>query len=230
MNARDFHDEIVEPTLKEFDDDFSSRQRAFLAVAVVDSLVAHIWAEAKQANIDPFGLLGGRYVRRTRNSNGKVFEKDTDISDFDETSDQDVVFKTEAPLNQQNDSYFRQRIAGESGAYRIIRDLAKANKHAELIKHAPLVSSSDQAISKPTGYGVGRYGIGRFGGVCQMMIQLNTIRKNPATGKEEREEIYFEHVLHEAYSMVTDILGVLDQRLGREPREYKWHTANEQES
>ncbi|MDX8437098.1 hypothetical protein RFN25_27095 [Mesorhizobium abyssinicae] len=62
MNARDFHDEIVEPTLKEFDADFGSRRCAFLAVAVVDSLVAHIYAEATQNNIDPFDFLGGRYV------------------------------------------------------------------------------------------------------------------------------------------------------------------------
>jgi hypothetical protein len=230
MNARDFHDEIVEPTLKEFDADFSSRRRAFLAVAVVDSLVAHIYAEAKRNAIDPFDLLGGRYVRRIQNAKGKATEEDIDIRDFNETSDQDVVFTSAMPPSQRNDSSFRQRIAAECGAFRIVRDLAKANKHAALIKHAPLVSSSDQAISKPMGYGLGRYGKGRYGGVPQMMIQLNPVSKNPTTGKEEPEEVYFEHVLREAYCVVIDILGVLDQRLERKPREYNWHTTNEQES
>ncbi|MDX8462368.1 hypothetical protein [Mesorhizobium humile] len=225
MNARDFHDEIVEPTLKEFDADFGNRRCAFLAVAVVDSLVAHIYAEATQNNIDPFDFLGGRYVRRSQNSNGKVVEKDIDITDFDETNGQGVVFTTAMSSDQRNDSYFRQRIADGCDAFRLIRDLAKANKHAELVKHKPLVSSSDQAISKPMGYGLGRYGKGRFGGVPQMMIRLNA----PTTGKEEPEEVYFEHVLHEAYCVVTDLLGVLDRRRGREPREYAWHTANEQE-
>ncbi|MDX8455190.1 hypothetical protein RFM98_20775 [Mesorhizobium sp. VK9D] len=73
--------------------------------------------------------------------------------------------------------------------------------------------------------GLGRYGKGRFGGVPQMMIRLNA----PTTGKGEPEEVYFEHVLQEAYCVVPDLLGVLDRRRGREPREYAWHTANEQE-
>jgi hypothetical protein len=229
MNARDFHDEIVEPTLREFDAEFGDRRRAFLAVAVMDSLVAHIYAEANQENIDPFEFFIGRYVRQTRASNGKVIEQDIDLTEVDDVGDPSIAFTTAVSSNQRNDLYFRELIAAECDAFRIIRDLEKANKHAKLVRGKPLVSSSDQVISKPKGYGRGRYGRERFGGIPQMVIQLDSFITDPKTGKERADEVSFEHVLREAYVAVTGLLRLLDERLGRESREYNWHVANEQE-
>lgn len=216
MNARDFHDEIVAPTLWEFDDEFGDPRRAFLAVAVLDALVGHIYAEAKHNGIDPFAWLGGRYVKGG---------KDISITDFDETNDQNVVFQTELPENNQNDSYFRERLADDCSAFRIIRDLAKANKHAELTRGSPLVSSSDQAASKPMGFGQGRFGVGRYGGVPQMMIRLNSL--DPVAGEQETEEVYLEHALREAYETASWALSMLDRDLERERRGYDWHVATE---
>ena len=42
IDSRQFNEEIVKPTLAEFDDNFSCVRRAFLAVAVVDALAAQI--------------------------------------------------------------------------------------------------------------------------------------------------------------------------------------------
>lgn len=112
-NAKKFNSEIVEPTLAEFDAEFSCLRRAFLAVAVVDALAAQIFAQAHENDINPFDLLG--------------WHEDGD------------------PTNA-NDSIFRHRLAETCTGFKLVLDVAKANKHAVLTRGAPSVKRSDQVV------------------------------------------------------------------------------------
>lgn len=169
IDARQFNEETVKPTLAEFDAEFSSLRRAFLAVAVVDALAAQIYAQAVERGINPFDLLG---------------------------------WNEEGTPKRPTDSAFRQRIAEDCTGFRIIRDVAKANKHAILTIGQPLVKRSDQSLTKSKDYGLGRYGEGRFGGVDQVVVQLGT-----------GEEIYLEHQILEAHNTLNDLLDLLDRYL-----------------
>lgn len=169
IDARKFNEQIVKPTLAEFDAEFSSLRRAFLAVAVVDALAAQIYAQAVEHDINPFDLLGWH-------KDGKP--------------------------KQLSDSAFRHRIAEDCTGFKVIRDVAKANKHALLTTGQPLVKRSDQTVSKSKGYGLGRFGKGRCGGVDQVMVQLLS-----------GEEIYLEHQILEAHDTLTKLLNLMDQYL-----------------
>lgn len=168
-DARKFNEEIVEPTLSEFDADFSCLRRAFLAVAVLDALAAQIYAQVVEHNINPFDLLG--------------WHKCGDPSD-------------------PNDSIFRHRIAESCSGFRVIRDVAKANKHAVLTRGNPKVKRSEQIVSQSKGFGLGPFGEGRFGGVSQIIIKL-----------DGGEEIYLEHQILEAHEMLLNLIDLLEQRL-----------------
>lgn len=61
-----------------------------------------------------------------------------------------------------DDSAFRQELALRSNAFELLRDLAKANKHAFLDRHNPRVNGSDDTRVKLLGYGDGTYGSGAF--------------------------------------------------------------------
>lgn len=74
----------------------------------------------------------------------------------------------------KNDSSFRQTLAKQHAEFQILRDLAKANKHAKLTRHSPSVQDSGQVTSAAKGYGAGRYGEGRFGGVNQVFVTDET--------------------------------------------------------
>ncbi|MBS8258589.1 hypothetical protein DYI23_00030 [Roseibium polysiphoniae] len=168
-DARQFNDDIVEPTLAEFDEEFSCLRRAFLAVAVVDALAAQIYAQAVEHNINPFDLLG--------------WHEDGDPSD-------------------PNDSKFRHRIAENCTGFQIVRDVAKANKHAVLTRGKPIVKRADQVVSKSKGFGLGRYGEGRFGGVYQVIIRF-----------DDGEEAYLEHQILEAHDTLLNLVELLEQHL-----------------
>lgn len=169
IDARRFNEEIVKPTLDEFEAEFSSLRRAFLAVVVVDALAAQIYAQAVERSINPFDFLG---------------------------------WHKEGLPKKPSDSIFRHRIAENCTGFRIVRDVAKTNKHALLTIGQPLVGRSDQTVSKPRGFGLGRFGEGRFDGIDQVVVQL-------VSG----EEIYLEHQILEAHDTLTTLLDLLDQYL-----------------
>ena len=221
MNAREFYDEIVEPTLNEFDAHFGSKRHAFVAAAVVDALVAHIYFEAVQSNIDPFEFLGGIYVDMTGSRHKQV-----DICDPNVNLTA-IEFSTKVEKNKRNDSYFRERIAQGCDAFRIIRDLAKANKHAVLTKHSPLVKNADDMYSRPASAELGPYGPRRANGAERVMIRIQNKIQNSLTGSAEMEEIYFEHCLQVAYDSIIPLLRLLDERVGRDRREYDWNTSKD---
>jgi len=173
IDARKFNEEIVKPTLAEFDAEFSSLRRAFLAVAVVDALAAQIYAQAVENDIDPFEFLGWHKEGKPKNP---------------------------------SDSAFRHRIAEICTGFQIIRDVAKANKHALLTLGQPLVKRSDQTVSKAKGYGLGRFGEGRYGGVDQVVVQI-------FRNEKIHEEIYLEHQILEAHDTLNGFLDLLDRYL-----------------
>jgi hypothetical protein len=76
-----------------------------------------------------------------------------------------------------DDLGFRNHLAQQSDEFRLLRDAAKALKHAKLERGAPLVSGSDQVGIRPVGYGAGGYGEGPYGGRSQMVIEYSDGRK-----------------------------------------------------
>ncbi|MDP5217798.1 hypothetical protein Q5Y75_11255 [Ruegeria sp. 2205SS24-7] len=101
-----------------------------------------------------------------------------------------------------DDSSFRHRIAENCTGFRIILDVAKANKHAILTRGKPLINRSDQIVSKPKRFGLGSYGEGRYGGVDQVVVQI-----------EIGEEVYLDHQLLEAHDTLSNLVALLKQRL-----------------
>jgi hypothetical protein len=53
------------------------------------------------------------------------------------------------------------------------RDIAKAQKHVHLDRGQPEVSKADQITSKALGYGQAKFGAGRYGGVAQVVVDLD---------------------------------------------------------
>lgn len=184
FRARDFHDEIVVPTLMEFNEDFSSRRRAFLAVAVLDALTAHIYAEAKDICAA---------IARSNEGTGKVTPTPFSLLGWHEKGDP----------QSQDDTAFRDRIAELNDSFRIVRDVAKANKHAELVRGVPSVKRSEQIVSKRYPFGLGRYGEGRHGGVAQVIVQF-----------DDGEGAYLEHAILDAHEILKDLIDLLDGYAG----------------
>lgn len=74
----------------------------------------------------------------------------------------------------KDDNSFRQALAQQYAEFKILRDLAKANKHAKLTRHSPSVQDSGQVTSATKGYGTARWGEGRYGGVSQVFVTDET--------------------------------------------------------
>ena len=100
-----------------------------------------------------------------------------------------------------DDTDFRHRIAEDCPSFGIILDVAKANKHAVLTRGEPQVKRSDQTVSKSSGFGLGPFGKGRYGGVDQVMVQF-----------DGGEEIYLEHKILEAHAMLLTLVDLLGQQ------------------
>ncbi len=69
---------------------------------------------------------------------------------------------TSAVSDISDDSHFRNELAKLSPDFALVRDVAKAMKHVQLNRHAPLVSTAAQIAPKKLGYGQGFYGEGRY--------------------------------------------------------------------
>ena len=212
VNAQDFHNIFVEETLCEYERERTLR-RAFLAVSVLDALVSQIFVEAHQKGIDPFELIGGRYVRR---SDGKDVSP-TDLSEEEFTEGADDIYYTREveKKNKRAEAYYRERLAQENEAFRIVRDLAKANRHAKLIRGQPLVTSANDVVSRPSHARIGRFGPPMKEGETQIFVEVvidQTITSRP-----------FDSLIREAYEAVVHQLSLLDRRIGRTPQDYDWH-------
>jgi hypothetical protein len=87
-----------------------------------------------------------------------------------------VWCKTNAPpeiAGVNDDSHYRGRLADCSSDFRLLRDIAKAQKHVHLDPRQgrkPEVTTSSQVTTRAFGYGEGGYGQGRFGGQPQVVV------------------------------------------------------------
>jgi len=78
----------------------------------------------------------------------------------------------ESVISGEDDSHFRNKLAERCPDFRWLRDIAKAQKHVHLTRHAPLITRADQIVSRTIGYGEGNYGEGHYGGVQQVVIDI----------------------------------------------------------
>ena len=62
------------------------------------------------------------------------------------------------------DSGYRAELAERNSSFKLLRDIAKAQKHVHLKYCNPQVKRADQVTSKEMGWGDGGYGQGRYGG------------------------------------------------------------------
>lgn len=72
-----------------------------------------------------------------------------------------------------DDSSYRQTLANRNADFALIRDIAKAQKHVELTRHNPAVSSASQVQPKELGWGEAVWGESRWGSPEQVYVTLN---------------------------------------------------------
>jgi hypothetical protein len=74
----------------------------------------------------------------------------------------------------RNDSVYRAALASQNADFGLLRDTAKAQKHAHLTRGDPKVSTAAQVNARLIGWGEGPYGGGRYGGAPQVVVDLNS--------------------------------------------------------
>lgn len=72
---------------------------------------------------------------------------------------------------EHDDSWFRNEIAKKHHEFAVLRDVAKANKHALLTWYTPIVNGSGDTQLEARGFGVGAYGTRRYGGTPEVVIK-----------------------------------------------------------
>jgi hypothetical protein len=90
-------------------------------------------------------------------------------------------------LQGGDDTGFRQTLALKSLNFEMLRDTVKAQKHVRLDRGNPKVTTASQTSSRAVGFGEGGFGLGRFGGSPQVVIDDNSGHMH-----------YVEHVVDEA--------------------------------
>jgi hypothetical protein len=69
-----------------------------------------------------------------------------------------------------DDDQFRKALANRNADYSLLRDIAKAQKHAELDRGSPQLKNASQVQRQSLGYGEGGYGEGKYGGPPQVVV------------------------------------------------------------
>jgi hypothetical protein len=73
-----------------------------------------------------------------------------------------------------DDSAYRAELATRNQDFKLLRDIAKAQKHVYLNRNPPPVKRADQVTVRPTGFGEGPYGRGRYGGGDQVVVEITS--------------------------------------------------------
>ena len=81
---------------------------------------------------------------------------------------------TAAVASVNDDSHYRNILATREQNFALLRDIAKAQKHVHLTRHNPQVTRADQVTTRTIGYGENCYGMGRFGGVEQVVVDIGS--------------------------------------------------------
>ena len=98
------------------------------------------------------------------------------------------------PIPSKDDSAFRQALADSSDEFSVIRDLAKANKHARLTRHRPRVSNSGQTSAKSKGWGEAKWGEARWGSPPQIFVEM-----------DDGKEYYVETLVRKSVEMLDRV-------------------------
>jgi hypothetical protein len=69
-----------------------------------------------------------------------------------------------------NDTHYREKLANTHEDFRLLRDIAKAQKHIKLTQGTPKITEAKQISARAVGWGEGSYGHGRWGGPPQVVI------------------------------------------------------------
>ena len=95
------------------------------------------------------------------------------IMSLDALCSQIYLFKKErGETDASDDTQFRNKLAEENVHFGLIRDISKSLKHGELTRGNPLVRYAHQTAIAEKGYGLGLYGVGKYG-AQEVMITLN---------------------------------------------------------
>jgi hypothetical protein len=89
----------------------------------------------------------------------------------------------------KDDSSFRDRLAQSNRSFRILRDIAKAQKHVSLKRGEPIIDHAREVRSKRRPYGTGAYGTGRYSGSAQVSVDVDGKRVFVADVIEEALEV-----------------------------------------
>lgn len=99
-----------------------------------------------------------------------------------------------------DDTAYREALARRNSSFELLRDVAKAQKHVRLTRGNPKVNLASQTSSRGVGFGEGGFGLGRYGGPEQVVIDDNNGAMH-----------YVEHIADEAVAFLSqemDRLGV----------------------
>ena len=80
----------------------------------------------------------------------------------------------DGPSNNRDDTHFRGLLAKLSDSFELVRDVAKANKHAFLVRGnvAKLkANGSNDTVRVQLAYGEGGFGDGQFGGASYLVVK-----------------------------------------------------------
>jgi hypothetical protein len=77
-----------------------------------------------------------------------------------------------ATISSRDDSHYKGELAKRNPDFALLRDIANAQKHVHLTRRTPQVTLADQIVSRPIGWGEGPYGLGRYGGVQQVVVDI----------------------------------------------------------
>ena len=69
-----------------------------------------------------------------------------------------------------DDAQYRARLAQSSSDFRLLRDIAKAQKHAHLDRGAPEVTAAAQVAARSIGWDQARWDEGRWDGPSQVVV------------------------------------------------------------
>ena len=74
----------------------------------------------------------------------------------------------------RDDSHYRAKLADIHDDFRLLRDIAKAQKHVRLTQGTPVITAAEQISTRAVGYGEGPFGHRRYGGPPQVVIDIDS--------------------------------------------------------
>ncbi len=75
---------------------------------------------------------------------------------------------------EKDDSRFRQNLADKNEDFKLVRDMAKAQKHVRLDRGNPVLKEADRIKLRSLGWGEGEWGAGLWGGSPQVVVEMDS--------------------------------------------------------